>query len=404
MGAEAAAVREKEAAAFATEKSKSDKDIAAAGKAIAAIEKGMAGSFLQTCYAQLLKNILFTKHDLLMEDDRQDVLSFLSGSGEYAPQSGQILGILKQMDDEMVKGAKEAQDAEDAAIKTFEELMAAKKKEVEALSKDIETKLDRSGTLGVQIAQMKNDLGDTEEALAANKEFLANLEKNCEIKKKEWEVVVKTRAEELAALADTIKILNDDDALELFKKTLPSASSLMQIQVSTDATRMGVLTMLKHFMKEKPVHDRIGFIALALEGKKIGFDKVIKMIDDMIATLKIEQADDDAKKEYCAKELDAADDKKKGLERAYSDLETAIENAQEDIAKLAEEIDVLKAAIKELDKNVMEATEQRKEENEDFKDLMASDTAAKEIMKFAKNRLNKFYNPKLYKPPAKESA
>jgi len=121
----------------------------------------------------------------------------------------------------------------------------------------------------------------------------------------------------------------------------------------------------------------------------------------MIATLKIEQADDDAKKEYCAKELDAADDKKKGLERAVSDLTAVIENSKEEIAKLAEEIHILKAGIKELDKNVLEATEQRKEENEDFKDLMASDTAAKELMKFAKNRLNKFYNPKSYKPEAK---
>merc|ERR1711876_35863 len=65
------------------------------------------------------------------------------------------------------------------------------------------------------------------------------------------------------------------------------------------------------------------------------------------------------------------------------------------------EIAALTAAIKELDKNVMEATEQRKEENEDFKSLMASDTAAKELMKFARNRLNKFYNPKLYKAPPK---
>merc|ERR1719456_605701 len=32
---------------------------------------------------------------------------------------------------------------------------------------------------------------------------------------------------------------------------------------------------------------------------------------------------------------------------------------------------------------------------------MASDSAAKEILGFAKNRLNKFYNPKLYKPPPK---
>merc|ERR1712079_753681 len=122
--------REKEAAAFASEKGKSDKDIAAAAKAIAAIEKGMAGSFLQTDSAQLLKNMLLAKHALLMEDDRQDVLSFLSGSEDYAPQSGQILGILKQMYDEMVKGAKDAEGSEEAAIKTFEELMAAKKKEV----------------------------------------------------------------------------------------------------------------------------------------------------------------------------------------------------------------------------------------------------------------------------------
>merc|ERR1719507_293062 len=110
--------------------------------------------------------------------------------------------------------------------------MRAKKKEVVALTKEIEKRLERSSDLGVQIAQMKNDLGDTQEALAADKEFLANLEKNCETKKKEWDVIVKTRAEELAALADTIKILNDDDALELFKKTLPSASSLLQIQMS----------------------------------------------------------------------------------------------------------------------------------------------------------------------------
>merc|ERR1712232_869799 len=53
------------------------------------------------------------------------------------------------------------------------------------------------------------------------------------------------------------------------------------------------------------------------------------------------------------------------------------------------------------DKNVAEATEQRKEEHEDYTALMAADVAAKELIGFAKNRLNKFYNPKLYKPPPK---
>merc|ERR1712157_30446 len=113
-----------------------------------------------------------------------------------------------------------------------------------------------------------------------------------------------------------------------------------------------------------------------------------------------EQKDDDTKKEYCAEELDLSDNKK-SLEHAVADLETAIEDLKGAIATLTEEIAALVAGIKELDTMVAEATEQRKEENADFKELMASDTAAKELMKFAKNRLNKFYNPKLYKAPPK---
>jgi len=401
--AEATAIREKEAAAYAAEKAAADKDIAAIVKAVAALEKGMAGAFLQTDAALELKNMLSRKKDMLMDDDRQDLLAFLSsGQGsDYAPQSGQITGILKTMGDEMAAGLAEATKAEEAAIAVYEKLMAAKKKEVIALTKEIETKLTRIGDLGVEIAEMKNDLGDTQEALIQDKKFLANLEENCEKKKKEWEVIVKTRAEELAALADTIKVLNDDDALELFKKTLPSASSFMQIQVTAREMRGRALTELEQFQQSHPRNAKLELLALALQGKKIGFEKVIKMIDDMVVTLKVEQEDDDKKKEYCAEELDLADDKKKGLEHNIADLETAIEAANDAIAKLAEEIAALTAGIKELDKMVMEATEQRKEENEDFKELMASDTAAKELLKFAKNRLNKFYNPKLYKAPPK---
>jgi len=401
--AEATAFREKEAAAYAVEKADADKDISAVAKAVAALEKGMAGAFLQTDAAQILRSIASSKKDVLMDDDRQDLMAFLSNSHgtDYAPQSGQIVGILKTMGDEMAAGLAEATKAEEAAIAIYEKLMAAKKKELIALTKEIETKLTRIGDLGVEIAQMKNDLGDTQEALIEDNKFLANLGENCEKKKKEWDVIVKTRAEELAALADTIKVLNDDDALELFKKTLPSASSFMQIQVTALDMRAKALTQLQQVMQKHPKNAKLELLTLALEGKKIGFEKVIKMIDDMVATLKREQEDDDSKKEYCATELDLADDKKKGLEHTVADLETAIENAKEAIAKLAEEIAALSAGIKELDKMVMEATEQRKEENEDFKELMASDTAAKELLKFAKNRLNQFYNPKLYKAPPK---
>merc|ERR1719401_3283215 len=145
------------------------------------------------------------------------------------------------------------------------------------------------------------------------------------------------------------------------------------------------------------------FITLAIQGKKAGFEKVIKMIDGMTATLKKEQLDDDHKKEYCAKQFEFAEDKKKGLTKTVSDLEISIDDANEGIKTLTAEIEAVEDGIKALDKSVAEATDQRKEENEDFTELMASDASAKELLKFAQNRLNKFYNPKLYKAPPKRA-
>merc|ERR1719310_2739491 len=103
--------------------------------------------------------------------------------------------------------------------------MAAKTKEVNALTKSIESKTVRVGELAVEIVQMKQDLSDTQSALLEDKKFLADMDTNCAMKTKEFEQNMKLRGEELVALADTIKILNDDDALELFKKTLPSGAS-----------------------------------------------------------------------------------------------------------------------------------------------------------------------------------
>merc|ERR1719436_1987042 len=108
------------------------------------------------------------------------------------------------------------------------------------------------------------------------------------------------------------------------------------------------------------------------------------------------------KKEYCLSQLDVSDDKKKSLERSVSDEEKSIAITEDAIATTIAEIDALTASIAALDKSVVEATEQRKDENAEYKDRMASDSAAKELLEFAKNRLNKFYNPKLYKAPPKQ--
>jgi len=397
--ATATSLRNKEATAYASTKSDLETNIAAIKKAVTSLEKGMAGSFLQTNDANVLKNYFQMKADV-SDVDRQDVLAFLSSSSEYAPQSGEITGILKQLGDEMAKDLSSATATENGSIKDYDGLMAAKKQEVDALTASIESKTVRSGEVAVEIVQMKNDLSETEKSLVEDKAFLADLEKNCATKEAEWAEITKSRSLELVALSETIKLLNDDDALELFKKTLPSSASFVQVKTSESQLRQKAMAILRA-AQGKAQKPQLDFILLALNGKTKGFEKVTKMIDTMVSTLKKEQTDDDDKKEYCTVQFDATSDKKKGLERTISDEETAAADAEETIGKVTEEIGSLEDAIKSLDKSVVEATEQRQKENKEFTELMASNTAAVDLIGLAKNRLNKFYNPALYKAPPK---
>jgi len=397
--AEATALREKEATEFAKISGDLKTNIAALAKAIPAIEKGMGSGFLQTTSATVVRQLSI---DMDMSNvDRQMLASFLGSKNGYAPASGEIVGILKTMNDEMVANLAETTATEESAIGAFEELKAAKTKEIDALSKSIESKMTRIGEIAVKVAEMANELEDTKEDLVESKKFLAQLDTNCANKKKEWAAYQKMQGEELLALADTIKILNDDDALELFKKTLPgsSASSFLQIQVSAQTVMRGAMTALSN--NRRGADPRVDLIEVALRGGKVGFEKIIKLIDELTAKLKEEQAEDDEKKEWCLAEFDKTEDTKKVLQQEKSDLETSIDDAEESITNLKAEIEALDDGIKALDKEVGDATGTRKEENEDFEATYAANVAAVDILKFAKNRLNKFYNPKLYKAPPK---
>merc|ERR1719305_184307 len=140
---------------------------------------------------------------------------------------------------------------------------------------------------------------------------------------------------------------------------------------------------------------RLSLITTALKGKGT-FDKVLSMIDEMVGLLGAEQKDDEQKKAYCEAEIDKTEDEIKELEHDIARLEAAIADRKSLVETLTEEIHALTEGIKALDKAVAEATATRKEEHEDFVETMAADNAAKDVIAIAKNRLQKFYNPKLY--------
>jgi chromosome segregation ATPase len=388
---DATAQREKEKAAFDAEDAEDKANIAACGKAIKAIAKGMAGMFLQSGDANTLKNIVINRD--LDRYSRRVLTEFLSTSQGYAPASGEIVGILKQLLEDMEGEHKEAIDAENAAVAEFESLVAAKEKEIQAATESIETKTEKNGEMAVKIVNLKNDLEDAQESLAEDQKFTAELKKGCSTAQVDYDSRVKGRAEELVAVQETIKILNDDDALDLFKKTLPSPS-LLQVtdpkELKDDALEQ--LASVKD-------QSKLGFIELALMGKKVSFDKVIKMMDDMVVLLKEEQKDDEAQKEWCETEFETSEDKEVDLKHKLEGLTAAIEEMTEGIAKLTDEIKALEDGIVALDKSVAEATETRKEEHEEFVTVAAQNNAAVQLLGVAENRLNKFYNPSVYKAP-----
>jgi hypothetical protein len=395
--AKAGSIRNKEGAAFAKSSADSTANVASLGKALQALKKGMVGSFLQTEAASAVRRLSISMD---ISDAARDVLTnFLSNSQdseEYATSTPEIIGIIDQMLKTMKEELADAKAKEAQAVKDFDALKAAKEKQVSTLTKEIETKMIRSGDSGVQLTTQKADLSDTSKGLVTDKKFLIDLTLNCKTKQREKEGNDKMRADELLALADTIKLLNDDDALDLFKKTLPKPS-FMQLQVSSDDLKQQALHVLTKKHRHGKRDFRLNLIALVLRGKKANFEKVVKMIEDMMALLKKEQETDTNKKAYCAKHLDETEDDFKDLQADIKDLEKALAENKEAIKAVAADLSALTKGISDLDQQVKDATKQRKEENAEYQETMSSNAASKELLNMAKNRLAKFYAPKLYK-------
>jgi len=408
---EATMLRGKEATEYAAEKADSETNIAAMASAIPALEKGMGGAaLLQMPNGDRLKKLVESFPNVDVQD-RRNVMAFLQDGGDYAPQSGQIVGILKGMKDDMEAELKEAIASEEKAIAGFGELKASKEAEIEMATEAIETKTQRSGEVAVAAVQTKDALEDTEKELADTEKLLVQLSTECKTKEGEFAEKSKIRAEEVKAISEAVSILNDDDALDVFKKARPSA--LVQEQLgflqksSNPASKAKKAQGILAAAAKKANSPQLNLLLytlnskLRLSSKVQNMDKVIKMIDDMVVILGKDQSDDDTSKTFCEDELEKTTDEQKAATAKKAQVEATISETTDSVEELTDQIATLEADIKDLDKAVAQATEQRKEEHEDYLEATQLNEAAMQLIEKAKNRLQKFYNPTLYKAPPK---
>jgi len=400
--AKAQNIRTKENEEFVAESTDMARNIKAMKGAVSSLEKG-TGAFMQMGSEQkALVQRLVESSETVDDYQRSEITDLLQNKAGMQSTDA-IVGMLKAMQEEMEGDLKAAEEAEATAVSDFESLSSAKASEVAASTSAIESKTKRAGEVAVQIVQTQDDLEDTLADVKETQAFLGDLAAQCSAKKAEWSERQTMRAEEVAAVGQAIKILNDDDSLELFKKT---ERSLVETGMGflQRASQPAVALRAKHIMvslvqKSTSHSTAFSLIASALKSKAVDFTKITAMIDGMVEVLASEQKDDDTQLAFCNSEFAKSAQTKKETEGSLASLAASIEEMAATVDQLASEIKSLQAEIANLDKAVAQATEQRKEEHATFLTVQSENQAAIEILGKTKNVLNKFYRPNLYKAP-----
>jgi DNA repair exonuclease SbcCD ATPase subunit len=335
------------------------------------------------------------KHALLLEGiltvpQRQTATGFIQNT--YAPQSGEVFGILEEMKTTFDTNLAATQKDEAENLKAYEELKAAKDSEITAGKEQIAMKTQELANTDENNANAKQDLEDTKNSLSADEQFLMMLKEKCSMTDKEWEERQKTRQEEMEAVSKALAVLSSDDAHDLFTRTF-SPAALLQKASTTDSKKRQDAAKLLSSVASKLHSPRLA--TLATQVRLDAFTRVKKAIDDMIAQLLKEKEDEIKHKDFCVDEFNTNQLQTEKKEREKEDLLAKIEDLELTIKTLAEAIEALKAEIAEMQVQLKRAGEDREKENKEFQMTVADQRETQKLLQAALSVLAGFYGKKM---------
>jgi len=408
----ATALREKQLAEFNAEEKDLLESISALKAAVTVLSKhNAAAGFLQIPsrhvlgIAATLQNEL-SKHASLLEgvltrSERKAAAAFVQAPQDYfdaaptfkqsyAPQSGEIFGILRQMKETFESNLSASQKEEMANQKAYEDLKAAKEEEIAAGQAQIEAKTGELADTDEKNAQAKVDVEDTKASLSADEQFLMMLKEKCQMTDKEWEERQKTRQLEMEAVSKALAVLAGDDAHDLFTKTFNPA--FVQSESTENSQRRAAASRVLSRVANKVHSPRLA--TLAYQVKLDAFTRVKKAIDDMIAQLLIEKEAEIKHKDFCVDEFNTNQLQTENKEREKQDLIAKIEDLEMTIKALTEAIDGLKAEIAEMQVQLKRAGEDREKQNKEFQMTVSDQRETQKLLHSALNFLKDFYEKK----------
>merc|ERR1719379_2745632 len=319
----------------------------------------------------------------------ESATSFLSipGMQSYAPQSGQIFGILGQMKEDFEVNLSEAQKAEAKSKKEYETLKAAKEDEM-ATGKKLIVEIDANiAKTQENFAAEAKQLEDTQQQLADDTAFLKSLKEKGATMDADYDKRVKDRLTEIDAVSDTIKILNSDESFEAFDKQ----EAPVFLQTDSSAQKERRQKAVSALQRAARVSGSPQIALLAASAQLDAFTEIKALIDKMVSELSTQQKDEVAFRDECIdnlntnkRETTAAYDKKASLEAQMADLTKNIE-------KLTKDIDASKAAVAEAKNQMKRASETREAENADFQTTVSDHRVMSMILTKALDRMKQVY-------------
>merc|ERR1719224_111466 len=409
----ATAIRQKELAEFNEEEKDLLGSISALKSAVTVLSKH--NSFLQlprshvTGVAASVQNVM-QKHSSLLSgvlthSERKAVTAFIQAPSDYfdaeptfkqsyAPQSGAIFGILKQMKETFETNLSSSQKEEMQAQAAYEDLKAAKEAEIKAGSDLKDTKTQELADTDEKLALSKQELEDTRNSLSADQKFLMNLKETCQMTDQEFEERTKTRAEEIKACSEALAILSSDDAHDTFTSTF----NFIQKSSKKSSTRERAEKVLLKAAK-KTGDPKVAMLSTRM--RLDGFAKVSEDIDGMIADLKKEKEEDVKMKDFC---IDALHKNEVAIEMKKRDMEqldAKIATLTAEIEELTKAIAALQAEIAEMQVQLKRAGEDRELENQDFQNVVADQRETQKLLEAALAKLKGFYDKAFVQTSAK---
>jgi len=406
---QATAIRQKELAEFNAEEKDALQAISALKSAVTVLSKHHDSALLQlpkshlqgiasTIQYQMSKHTTVLQ-GVLTHTERRAIAAFIQSPEDYfdasptfkqsyAPQSGEIFGILKQMKESFETNLSDSQKEEMANQKAYEDLKAAKTDEIKAGQDQIDTKTQELASTDEKLAESKESLEDTKTSLSADEEFLMMLKEKCSTTDAEWEERQKTRQLEMEACSKALAVLSSDDAHDLFTKTFNPAF----VQTEAHSERRSKAAAVLSAVAKKLNSPRLSAIATKI--RLDAFTKVKKAIDDMVAQLLKEKADEIKHKDFCVEEFNTNQLQTEKKDREKEDLIALIEDLELTIKTLTSEIDTLKSEVAEMQVQMKRAGEDREKQNKEFQQTVADQRASQKLLTAALNILKGFYEKK----------